>query len=94
MFDPWGGVGQFCLDSNYSQIIPHMRAKFGRGPMAVSKKGNSAALYSRPLNDNDSVPFITTPSLHFMIWLRFIDSDAHQNHLNSTYIIVYILQTS
>ena len=34
----WGGVGQICLGESQSRLYPHMRAKFGRGPMAVSKK--------------------------------------------------------
>ena len=33
----WGGVGQFCLGESESRLYPHMRAKFGRGPRAVSK---------------------------------------------------------
>ena len=33
-----GGVGQLFLGSNNSQINPHMRAKFGRGPTVVKKK--------------------------------------------------------
>ena len=34
----WGGVGQFVLGDNQSRLYPHMRAKFWRGPTAVSKK--------------------------------------------------------
>ena len=33
------GVGQFVLGESQSRIYPHMRAKFGRGPTVVSKKG-------------------------------------------------------
>ena len=34
----WGGVGQICLGESQSRLYPHMRAKFGRDPTAVSKK--------------------------------------------------------
>ena len=34
----WVGVGKFCLGESQSRLYPHMRAKFGRGPTAVSKK--------------------------------------------------------
>ena len=34
----WGGVGQICLAESQSRLYPHMRAKFGRDPTAVSKK--------------------------------------------------------
>ena len=34
----WGGMGQFFLGESQSRFYPHMRAKFGRGPTAVSKK--------------------------------------------------------
>ena len=36
---PLGGVGQFGLSESQSRIYPHMRAKFGRGPTIVWKKG-------------------------------------------------------
>ena len=29
---------QFCVGESQSRLYPHMRAKFGRGPTAVSKK--------------------------------------------------------
>ena len=35
---PGVGVGQ-VLGESQSRIYPHMRAKFGRGPTVVSKKG-------------------------------------------------------
>ena len=35
MGPPWCRVGQICLGSNDSQINPHMRAKYGRGPTVV-----------------------------------------------------------
>ena len=34
----WGGVGQIFLGESRSRLYPHMRAKFGRCPTAVSKK--------------------------------------------------------
>ena len=35
----WGGVGQnFFFRQANLVVYPHMRAKFGRDPMAVSKK--------------------------------------------------------
>ena len=34
----WGGVGQIFLAESQSRLYPHMRAKFGHDPMAVSKK--------------------------------------------------------
>ena len=34
----WGGVGQFFLGKSQSCFYAHMRANFGRGPTAVSKK--------------------------------------------------------
>ena len=34
----WGGVGQIFLAESHSGLYPHMRAKFGRDPTAVSKK--------------------------------------------------------
>ena len=34
---PWGG--SFFLCESQSRIYPHMRAKFGRGPTVVPKKG-------------------------------------------------------
>ena len=34
----WGGVGQNILGESQSRLNAHMRAKFGRGPTAVSKK--------------------------------------------------------
>ena len=38
MGPPWGGVGQlFFLAENESHIYPNMCAKFGCGPMVVSK---------------------------------------------------------
>ena len=30
-------MGQFFLGESQSHVYPHMRAKFGRGPTAVSK---------------------------------------------------------
>ena len=33
----WGG-SEFFLAESQSRLYPHMRAKFGRDPMAVSKK--------------------------------------------------------
>ncbi len=35
-----GGVGQFFFGESQSRLYPHMRAKFGRGPTVVSKKGS------------------------------------------------------
>ena len=32
-------MGQFFLGESQSRLYPHMRAKFGRGPTVVSKKG-------------------------------------------------------
>ena len=32
----WGGVCQFFLGDSQSRLYPHMRAKCGRGPTAVS----------------------------------------------------------
>ena len=34
----WGGVGKFFLGESQSRFYAHMRAQFGRGPTAVSKK--------------------------------------------------------
>ena len=36
----WGGVGwvRFFLADSQSRLYPHMHAKFGRDPTAVSKK--------------------------------------------------------
>ena len=35
----WGGVGWVnCLGESQSRLCPRMRAKFWRGPTAVSKK--------------------------------------------------------
>ena len=34
----WGGVDHFFLCESQSRLYPHMRAKFWRGPSAVSKK--------------------------------------------------------
>ena len=36
---PWCGVGQFFLGECQSRIYPHIRAKFGHGPMIMSKIG-------------------------------------------------------
>ena len=43
----WGGVGQFFLGESQSRLYPHMRAKFGRGPKAVSKKVSFNFITSR-----------------------------------------------
>ena len=37
--NPLGWSGLICLGDSQSCIYPHMRAKFGRGLMVVSKKG-------------------------------------------------------
>ena len=34
----WGGVGQTKLGESQSRFYAYIRAKFGRGPTAVSKK--------------------------------------------------------
>ncbi len=34
------GLGQFFFGESQSRLYPHMRAKFGRGPTVVSKKGS------------------------------------------------------
>ena len=34
----WGGVGPNSFAESQSRLYPHMRAKFGRDPTAVSKK--------------------------------------------------------
>ena len=39
----WGG--SIFLGESQSHIYPHMRAKFGRGPTAVSKKGGGHTNY-------------------------------------------------
>ena len=33
-------MGKFCFGESQSRLYPHMRAKFGRGPSVVSKKGS------------------------------------------------------
>ena len=83
---PLGGVGQICLDSDRSQINPLMRGKFGRGPVVVSKKrGHCRPRHKGTNNGNDSEPFIMPPSLHFMIWLRLIDSESFLFNLYTFY---------
>ena len=39
-------MGQFCLGESQSRIYPHMRAKFGRGPTVVSKKGEGVQTHT------------------------------------------------
>ena len=68
-----------------------MPGKFGRCPVVVSKKGGIADIHThihkgtnRP-NGNDSEHFIMPPSLHFMIWLRLIDSESFLFNLHIFY---------
>ena len=39
-------MGQFFLGERQPSIYPHMRAKFGRGPTGVSKKGGGLWLWN------------------------------------------------
>ena len=52
----WDGVGQFFLGESQSRLYPHMRAKFGRGPTALSKKV-SFNFISRYRGDVRTFPF-------------------------------------
>ena len=66
-----------------------MRGKFGRCPVVVSKKGGIAVIHTHrhkgTNNGNDSEHFIMPPSLHFMIWLRLIDSESFLLNLHIFY---------
>ena len=64
-----------------------MRGKFGQ-------KGGTADIHTHrhkgTNNGNDSEHFIMPPSLHFMIWLRLIDSESF---LFNLHIYIYTFYT-
>ena len=52
-------VGQFFFGESQSRLYPHMRAKFGRGPTVVSKKGSLkfiSTLHGTNMNDENIKP--------------------------------------
>ena len=55
-----GGGGSTFLELNNSKLNPHVRAKFGRDPMVMSKKGVTDT-HTHIRRDTDSEHFIMTP---------------------------------
>ena len=66
-----------------------MRGKFGRCPVVVSKKKGALQTYTHTDTKGQimvmSEHFIMPPSLHFMIWLRLIDSESFLFNLHIFY---------
>ena len=74
-------MGQFVLGESQSRLYPHMRAKFGRGPTAVSKKV-SFKFISRYLSRCLSTIFRTSAFVMF--------SDQYMSRVNKVTFKVFV----
>ena len=69
----WGGVGQNFLAESRSRLYPHMRAKFGRDPTAMSKKVPFNFI-SRLLSESQNIWNVSISVCSFLLSLHTLIS--------------------